>query len=323
MTMVSVHQRRLQFLQQMDRWPFKYAKTLVRSYGNQAATTYNATYVVHYCTFGSNWIGYNDMEAIKTKVSYAKEKRLLGYNVFQASSDENWVLSLLQNQCFRVDRLKGGYFLMKESFGAHLVDPIRRNLDWAHVIAYGYYVSSKVNFTRPHAALYDPWSNVRTSFGIREWTRKGLPASKLVMGLPYHGFVWTLVKPNDNGLGAPAFGSGITADGSMSYKMIVSLIRDYGNAVATTYNGTYVVNHCTIGNIWIGYDDVEAIRTKVSYAKEKKLLRYHVFFVSNDKNWMVSRAAGNCFLPRPEEGSFSTVLDGRLSWIKSSDRAME
>ncbi|KAK9269278.1 hypothetical protein L1049_001048 [Liquidambar formosana] len=171
------------------------------------------------------------------------------------------------------------------------VDSIRRNLDWAHLIAYYYFVPTRVNFTRPNAALYDPWSYVSTDFGIGEWTRRGLPVSKLVLGLPYFGFAWTLVNPNDNGLGAPALGSGVTRDGSMGYKMIRSLIQDYGNGVATTYNATYVVNYRTIGNSWIGYDDVEAIRTKVSYAKEKKLLGYHVLYVANDHNWELSRAA--------------------------------
>ncbi|PIN04206.1 Serine/threonine protein kinase [Handroanthus impetiginosus] len=43
---------------------------------------------------GSLWIGFDDVEAIKTKVSYAKEKGLLGYNVFQIPNDDtDWILS--------------------------------------------------------------------------------------------------------------------------------------------------------------------------------------------------------------------------------------
>ena len=30
--------------------------------------------------------------------------------------------------------------------------------------------------------------------------------SKLVLGLPYHGYAWTLVDPKDNAMGAPALG---------------------------------------------------------------------------------------------------------------------
>ncbi|KAK9268565.1 hypothetical protein L1049_000319 [Liquidambar formosana] len=171
------------------------------------------------------------------------------------------------------------------------VDSIRRNLDWANVVAYDYYVSTRVNFTGAHAALYDPSSNISTDFGIREWTRKGLPASKLVLGLPYHGHAWRLVNPDENGVGAPASRSGLTSDGSMSYWYIKFYIRRFSNGAAKLYNATYVVNYYTFGANWIGYDDVETIKAKVSYAKEKKLLGYFVSQVSNDENGVLSLAA--------------------------------
>ncbi|KAJ9688916.1 hypothetical protein PVL29_014530 [Vitis rotundifolia] len=169
------------------------------------------------------------------------------------------------------------------------IEAVQRNLDWAHIPAYDYYLPSRVNFTHAHAALYDPLSNVSTDFGIREWISKGFPASKLVLGLPYHGYAWTLVNPNHNGIGAPASGIAMTADGSMSYKYIKWFLRSYG--ATSMYNATYVVNYVTIGTTWIGFDDVQAIRAKISYAKEKKLLGYNVFQVSNDDNWALSQAA--------------------------------
>ncbi|XP_075665587.1 cysteine-rich receptor-like protein kinase 34 [Castanea sativa] len=55
---------------------------------------YNATYVVNYCTVGSSWIGFDDVEVVRIKVSYAREKKLLGYFVWQVPYDDNWVLSL-------------------------------------------------------------------------------------------------------------------------------------------------------------------------------------------------------------------------------------
>lgn len=50
------------------------------------------------------------------------------------------------------------------------------------------------------------------------------------------------------------------------------------------------MNYATIGTTWIGFDDVQAIRVKISYAKEKKLLGYIAFHVSNDDNWELSQA---------------------------------
>ncbi|KAE8722728.1 Glycosyl hydrolase family protein with chitinase insertion domain [Hibiscus syriacus] len=66
-----------------------------------------------------------------------------------------------------------------------------------------------------HAALYDPSCNVSTDFGISEWLNKGMFPSKLVLGLPYHGYAWKLVNSQDKAVGAPASGPAVTMDGSM------------------------------------------------------------------------------------------------------------
>ncbi|KAI8570451.1 hypothetical protein RHMOL_Rhmol01G0035000 [Rhododendron molle] len=166
---------------------------------------------------------------------------------------------------------------------------IQRNLDWVHIGSYDYHLSTKENFTGAHSALYDSSSNINTEYGIKEWIRRGLPAKKMVLGLAYHGYAWTLVDPKDNAIGSPARGRAITADGSMSYKYIKSYLRSYG--VKVVYNASYVANYCVIGSFWIGFDDVEAIKTKVSYAREKGLLGYKVWQVPNDDNWVLSKAA--------------------------------
>nr|XP_011459977.1 PREDICTED: cysteine-rich receptor-like protein kinase 7 isoform X2 [Fragaria vesca subsp. vesca] len=175
------------------------------------------------------------------------------------------------------------------------IDSIKKNLNWVHLVAYDYYLPKMENYTHPHAALYDPISNgTNTNSRVKDLISRGLPASKLVLGLPYHGYGWTVLNPSNHvsNVGAPALGhAGETIDGSMSYKYIKWLVKAYESSAVLMYNDTYVVNFCTIGSIWINFDDVEAIKTKVSYAKEMGLLGYNVFQVSNDDNWVLSRAA--------------------------------
>ncbi|KAI8570442.1 hypothetical protein RHMOL_Rhmol01G0034000 [Rhododendron molle] len=182
-----------------------------------------------------------------------------------------------------------GHYLPSQSTKSYPMDSIQRNLDWVHIGSYDYHLSTKENFTGAHSALYDPSSNTNTDYGIKEWIRRGLPAKKMVLGLAYHGYVWRLVDPKDNAIGSPARGRAITAHGSMSYKYIKSYLRSYG--VKVVYNVSYVANYCIIGSFWIGFDDVEAIKTKVSYAREKGLLGYKVWQVPNDDNWVLSKAA--------------------------------
>ncbi|CAA3006937.1 G-type lectin S-receptor-like serine threonine-kinase [Olea europaea subsp. europaea] len=185
----------------------------------------------------------------------------------------------------------GARYSPTQNFMTYPIDSIKRNVDWVHLMSYDYYLPSKDNFTGAHAALYDPSSHLNTDYGIKEWIKRGLPANKLVLGLPYHGYAWTLVNPDDNTIGSPAKGLAITADGSMSYRYIMWFCKSYG--VKPLFNSTYVTNYMKIGSSWIGFDDIEVVKIKVSYAKKNGLLGYSVFQVPNDdENWVLSRAAG-------------------------------
>ncbi|RXH74288.1 hypothetical protein DVH24_029009 [Malus domestica] len=175
-----------------------------------------------------------------------------------------------------------------ESF-AYPVESIRDNLNWVHVVSYAYYEPQRTNFTGAHAALYDPSSDLSTDYGIKSWIGRGLSASKLVLGLPSYGYAWTLSNPRDSAIGAPAKGPAITKVGSMSYKDIKGYIDRYGADIV--YNATYVAKYCVIGSAWIGFDDAEVVKIKVSYAKEQKLLGYFIWQVSLDDNWVLSLAA--------------------------------
>ena len=180
--------------------------------------------------------------------------------------------------------------------GSFPIASIRKNLNWTHVLAYDYYRPTRApNFTAAFAALYDPHSNVNTDFGIAAWINGGLPASKLVLGLPFYGYAWKLANLNESAIGAPATGPAVTEDGSMSYKDINNYFKTNGR-VNPIYNSTYVVNYGIVGSAWISFDGVDVVRTKVSYAKEKALLGYVVWQVSHDDNWVLSQAGMGMFL---------------------------
>ncbi|XWS70370.1 hypothetical protein CRYUN_Cryun03dG0042300 [Craigia yunnanensis] len=166
---------------------------------------------------------------------------------------------------------------------------MKENLNWVHLMTYDYHSPLWDKVTGAHAALYDPASNRDTDYGIGEWINRGLPAIKLVLSLPFYGFAWTLANPEHKVIGAVANGPAITKDGDMSYKTIRNYIQEHG--ATTEYNETYVVNYCSVGATWICFDDVKAVKTKVKYAKEKKLGGYVVWRVPHDDNWVLSQAA--------------------------------
>ncbi|XP_058114126.1 class V chitinase-like isoform X1 [Magnolia sinica] len=174
------------------------------------------------------------------------------------------------------------------------VQSIGTNLDWVNVMAYDFKGPDwSGDSTGAPAALYDPSSRFSGSAGIDVWIGAGLSTNKMVLGLPFYGYAWKLVDPNQNGLGAPANGSAteqdVGGDGSISYWQIKAFIERTG--ATWVYDSTVVTDYCYAGSTWIGFDGVRSVAAKVSYAKSKGLLGYFAWSVGGDSNWELSQTA--------------------------------
>lgn len=96
--------------------------------------------------------------------------------------------------------------------------------------------------------------------------KKGLPKSKLVVGIPFFGRSFTLQFSNDTEIGARIKGPGREGyytqnPGFLAYFEICDMIINEGLTRKIDNSGSpYVVN----GDQWIGYDDPESIERKVN-----------------------------------------------------------
>eukprot|EP01018_Ginkgo_biloba_P013840 Gb_04931 [translate_table: standard] len=171
---------------------------------------------------------------------------------------------------------------------------IAENLDWVNVMNYEYHGSWDTYATGAPAALYDPASNVSTSFGIGSWLSSGVPPHKVAMGIPLYGHSWRLKSDKEFGIGAPAVAAGpkqnVSDDeGTMFFFEIRNFIRE--NNATEAFDGTTVSAYCYAGDVWVGYDNEESVAGKVVFAKGKRLLGYFFWAVSQDSDWMLSRKA--------------------------------
>nr|GMD82846.1 class V chitinase-like [Ipomoea batatas] len=159
------------------------------------------------------------------------------------------------------------YYAPKINELSYPVQAIQKNMDWVNAMAYDF---------------YDP------SFS-KAWIAAGLGAKKLVLGMPLYGKAWRLVDPSKPGFLVPTSGSAIPNNqyGDISYKDIKKFISD--NGAKQGYNSTYVSNYCYAGTTFIGYDDVQSISAKVSYAKKKGLRGYFEWQAAQDLNWALSK----------------------------------
>ncbi|WJY52311.1 glycoside hydrolase family 18 protein [Streptomyces chengbuensis] len=145
------------------------------------------------------------------------------------------------------------------------VPRIMRDLDFVTLQGYDFHVSGEKT-TAQQSALYarDDFSVDRT---VRDWLRRGAPARKLVVGIPFYGQGWTGVTGGGDGLGQPAGAPAPAtwAAGYEDYKALKKLAdsgtytlhRDRRNGHAWLFDGT---------TLWT-YDDPQVLRTKSAYIR--------------------------------------------------------
>lgn len=146
---------------------------------------------------------------------------------------------------------------------------IMRDLDFVTLQGYDFHVSGEAT-TAQQSALY-----ARNDFSVDgtvdAWERRGAPAHKLVMGMPFYGQGWTGVSGGGDGMGQHATGPAPAAwaSGYADYKELKQLAasgtyklhRDRRNGSAWLFDGT---------TLWT-YDDPQVLRTKTRYIREEGL----------------------------------------------------
>ncbi|XP_076928324.1 class V chitinase CHIT5a-like [Bidens hawaiensis] len=170
------------------------------------------------------------------------------------------------------------------------VESINKNLDWINAMCYDYHGSWDLSATGTLAALYDPNSNVSTSYGLQSWIKAKIHREKLVMGLPLYGATWQLKDPALYGIGAPAVNVGPGDDqGQMLYAEVKKFNAQ--NNATVVFDLPTVSYYSVAGTSWIGYDDVRSIKLKIEYAQSLKIGGYFFWAVNGDQEWKISRHA--------------------------------
>ncbi|MFE5937636.1 glycoside hydrolase family 18 protein [Streptomyces sp. NPDC056470] len=150
------------------------------------------------------------------------------------------------------------------------VPKIMRDFDFVNLQGYDFHGSWE-STTAQQSALFAKSGDFSVDQTVNDWLRRGAPARKLVVGMPFYGQGWTGVTGGGDGLGQPATGpaTGTWANGSEDYKALKKLAdsgtykvhRDWRTGHAWLFDGT---------NLWT-YDDPQVLRTKSAYVRAKGL----------------------------------------------------
>lgn len=144
-------------------------------------------------------------------------------------------------------------------------------------------------YTDFNAPLYlpagsSPQYKASVDSAVNTWLNSGFPAGKLVMGVPFYGYVYNGVANVNNGLWQ-RFTSGSAA----GYDTIQA---KYGNNTAYRkyYDSTAAVPWLFNGSTFVSYDNEASIIKKAQYAVSKNLLGVGAWELSFDRSAVLLRA---------------------------------
>ncbi len=159
-----------------------------------------------------------------------------------------------------------------QEFLAHTeMDKVRKYVDTVNLMAYDYYEPGSDAITGHHAPLYanpaDP-KKVSADASVQEYEKAGVPAAKIVLGVPFYGHVWGQVPAANHGLfqpgkeiphGYPPYGDGPDA-------MLKNGFVRYWDPIAAA---PYLYN--AEKQIFVSLDDPESLALKCRYVLDRKL----------------------------------------------------
>ena len=157
-------------------------------------------------------------------------------------------------------------------FLAHTeMNKVQKYVDTVNLMAYDYYEPTDDAIAGHHAPLFtnpaDP-KKVSADRSVQEFEHAGVPAAKIILGVPFYGHVWGAVTDTDHGLFQPG-------------KPIPNAFAKYGNITATMLNNGFVRYWDPIASvpylynpekkIFVSYEDPESLGLKSRYVLDHKL----------------------------------------------------
>jgi len=148
---------------------------------------------------------------------------------------------------------------------------VQKYVDTVNLMAYDYYEPDDHHGTGNHAPLFtdpaDPKA-ISANRSVTEYEKAGVPAAKLVLGVPFYGHVWGQVSATNHGL----FQSG---------QPVPNIYANYGNIVSTMLGQGYARYWDNASSapylynadkqIFVSYEDPQSLALKCKYVLDHHL----------------------------------------------------
>jgi chitinase len=143
---------------------------------------------------------------------------------------------------------------------------VQKYVDDVNLMAYDYYEPEDEKITGNHAPLFtnpaDP-ARISADRSVREYEQAGVPAAKIILGVPFYGHVWGQVPPKNHGLFQP--GQPVP-NAFTDYSVIARTMlgqQGYTRYWDDAASAPYLYN--TSKQIFVSYEDPQSLTLKAKY----------------------------------------------------------
>jgi chitinase len=168
----------------------------------------------------------------------------------------------------------------------------QRYLDTVNLMAYDYYEPSAGPITGNHAPLFtdpaDP-QKVSADASVKAFETAGVPARKLILGVPFYGHMWGDVPDANHGLFQP--GKQIP-NAYAPFSMIESDMLNKGFTRYWDSASSVPYLYSAEKQVFVSYEDVESLTAKCRYVLTHKLGGIMFWQYSNDANGELLKSIG-------------------------------
>jgi chitinase len=236
-----------------------------------------------------DFVGLNDLDGLDVDWEYPG---LPGAgHAFRSEDGQNFT-TLLKEIRARFDKesaKKGGKLLLtfaagaEDDFLAHTeMAEAQRYVDSVNLMSYDYYEPGSGPMTGHHAPLFtnpaDP-QKVSADASVIAFEKAGVPAKKLVLGVPFYGHMWGEVADRDHGLYQP--GKPIP-NAYAPFSLIDSSMLNQGFTRYWDATSSVPYLYSAEKQVFVSYEDAESLTAKCRYVVAHKLGGMMFWNYSND-----------------------------------------